>query len=112
VDWVTALARHGDGIVAGTYHGGLSWLEGSDFHIEREAHGLPAGWVNPHAMRRIGDAYFVGTLERGLVVGSRGAWSHLTVRDGLPSDDVTDVLPDGQGRAWVATRGGLARVRW
>lgn len=113
VDWVTALARVDGGIVAGTYHGGLSWRVGENFVVEREQRGgLPAGWVNPHAIRRIAGELWIGTLERGLVIGTRGRWAHLRTRDGLPSDDVTDVLPDGDGAAWVATRGGLARVAY
>lgn len=113
VDWVTALARVDGGIVAGTYHGGLSWRVDGTFEIERERPGgLPAGWVNPHAIRRIDGELWLGTLERGLVVGTRGRWTHLRTRDGLPSDDVTDVLADGDGAAWVATRGGIARVTY
>ena len=110
VDWVTALTTLDGEVVAGTYHGGLSWF-GDEVHVEREGgRGVPSGWVNPHAMRRIGDRLFVGTLERGLMVGRRGQWSTLSLRNGLPSDDVTDVLADGAGNAWVATRGGLAKI--
>ncbi|MBW2465138.1 MAG: hypothetical protein JRH11_26045 [Deltaproteobacteria bacterium] len=143
VDWVTAVEPWNDGVVIGTYHGGLSWSDGRSFDVERVTRGsragsLPAGWVNPHAMRWVEGQLFVGTLERGLLVGRRGAWTHLTVADGLPSADVTDVIPDGRGAAWVATtvadglpsadvtdvipdgrgaawvatRCGLARVRW
>jgi ligand-binding sensor domain-containing protein len=113
VDWVTAVEPWRDGVVIGTYHGGLSWSDGSSFDVERVSRGgLPAGWVNPHAMRWIGSRLFVGTLERGLLVGSRGRWTQLTAADGLPSADVTDVIPDGNGAAWVATRGGLARIVW
>ncbi len=111
VDWVTAVLPWEGGVVAGTYHGGLAWFDGSRFRVEREASGgLPAGWVNPHAMRFIDGRLFIGTLERGLVVGRDGRWTRLGVADGLPSDDVTDVLPAGDGTAWIATRGGLARV--
>jgi ligand-binding sensor domain-containing protein len=113
VDWVTALEPWRDGVVIGTYHGGLSWTDGTRFDIERvSAGGLPAGWVNPHAMRFVGNTLFVGTLERGLLVGSRGRWTQLTTADGLPSADVTDIIPDGDGAAWVATRGGLARITY
>ncbi len=113
VDWVTAVEPWHDGVVIGTYHGGLSWTDGSAFDVERVSRGgLPAGWVNPHAMRFIGGKLFVGTLERGLLVGNRGQWTQLTAADGLPSADVTDVIPDGSGAAWVATRGGLARIVW
>lgn len=111
VDWVTALEPWGNGVVAGTYHGGLSWYDDSAFHIEREERGgLPAGWVNPHAMRWVGSRLWIGTQERGLLVGWRGEWTRLRTSDGLPSDDVTAVLPVADGRVWVATRGGLARV--
>ncbi len=113
VDWVTALLPWRDGVVVGTYHGGLSWNAGSHFEIERESHapgGLPAGWVNPHAMRFVGGTLLVGTLERGLAVGERGHWTHVGTEDGLPSADVTGFLPATEGGAWVTTRGGLARV--
>jgi len=110
VDWVTALVPWGRGVMAGTYHGGLAIGDGGRFRIVPEAaDGLPSGWVNPHAMTRIGEQVWLGTLERGLVVGRPGEWAHLTTADGLPSDDVTGVLPDRDG-VWIATRGGLARV--
>lgn len=112
VDWVTALEPWGEGVVAGTYHGGLAWYDGRRFVVERERDGLPSGWVNPHALRRLGGALWLGSLEQGLIVGRRGQWSSVTIASGLPSDDVTDVLADGPGAAWVATRGGLARVAW
>jgi ligand-binding sensor domain-containing protein len=106
VDWVTALATIDGALVAGTYHGGLSWKRGDRFAHETERDGLPAGWVNPHAIVAHGGALHVGTLERGLLVGTRGAWRHYTTRDGLPSDDVTAMLPERDG-IWVGTRGGL-----
>ena len=110
VDWVTALVPWGRGVMAGTYHGGLAIGDGGRFRIVPEAaDGLPSGWVNPHAMTRVGDRVWLGTLERGLIVGRPGEWAHLTTADGLPSDDVTGVLPDRDG-VWVATRGGLARL--
>lgn len=106
VDWVTALATIDGALVAGTYHGGLSWKQGDRFAHETERDGLPAGWVNPHAIVAHEGALHVGTLERGLLVGTRGAWRHYTTRDGLPSDDVTAILPERDG-IWVGTRGGL-----
>ena len=110
VDWVTALIPWGRGVMAGTYHGGLSIGDGQRFRVVREGDGgLPSGWVNPHAIFRVDDQVWIGTLERGLVVGRPGQWHHLTTADGLPSDDVTDVLADRDG-VWVATRGGLARL--
>lgn len=114
VDWVTAIAPWGQGVVAGTYHGGLSWADTSEVVIEREGRGpgqLPAGWVNPHAMRRHGDTLWFGALDRGLIVGRRGVWTRLDLDDGLPSRDVTAILPAAGGRSmWIGTRGGIAVV--
>jgi ligand-binding sensor domain-containing protein len=113
VNWVTAIVPFGEGVAIGTYHGGLSFFDGHRFQIDREGdRGLPAGWVNPHAMRMLDGELFVGTLERGLLVGTPGRWRQLRVADGLPSDDVTDIVPAGDRGAWIATRGGLARVVW
>ncbi len=111
VDWVNAVTTHRGQLVAGTYHGGLSWHSerSANFRHEGEDQGLPAGWVNPHAMRSIDGRLWIGTLDRGLVIGNRGAWHHFTIASGLPSNDVTDFLPDGDG-VWVATRGGLVRM--
>jgi ligand-binding sensor domain-containing protein len=100
-------------MVAGTYHGGLAIYRNARFTVEPEgARGIPSGWVNPHAIAVVDGALFVGTLDRGLVVGLPARWMELHVQDGLPSDDVTDVLADGPHSAWIATRGGLAHVVW
>jgi ligand-binding sensor domain-containing protein len=61
-------------------------------------------------MRVVGDEIWYGTLEDGLVMGNRGGWRTLDIADGLPSNDVTAVLPLEGGRVLVATRGGLAEV--
>jgi ligand-binding sensor domain-containing protein len=118
MDWVTALAATSDGVVAGTYSGGLVWF-GADGPVTERASGgrgaaagaLPSGWVNPHAIARAGESILVGTPGAGLLVGHRGAWHRLGPREGLPASDVTATLPAGPGELWVATRGGLARVR-
>lgn len=115
VDWVTAVVPWDGGIAAGTYHGGLalsSDREADSFRIVREADGLPAGWVNPHAMTSMGGALWFGALDRGLVVGRDRSWRRVTIADGLPSADVTAILADGPGAAWVATRGGLAKISY
>ena len=38
-----------------------------------------------------------------------GTFEHFTRRDGLPSDAVYSVLPDGDGRFWLPTNHGLSR---
>jgi len=113
VDWVTAVLPWGRGVVAGTYHGGLVFGDGggagSAQRFRRDAQGE---WVNPNALATVGGELWVGTLERGLVVGRPGAWRRLELRDGLPSADVTRIVRADDDSAWVATRGGIARVAW
>lgn len=111
VDWVTAVAPWRGGLLAGTYHGGLVTRAGTRFSIEREGATLPCGWINPHAIEVRGERAWVGTLEGGLLVGEPGAWRRAGRAEGMPGDDVTDVLMLGEREAWVATRAGLARVR-
>ncbi|AKF09074.1 ligand-binding sensor domain-containing protein [Sandaracinus amylolyticus] len=111
VDWVTAVAPWRGGLLAGTYHGGLVTHTSGRFVIEREGATLPCGWINPHAIETRGERAWVGTLEGGLLVGAPGAWSRIGRDEGMPGDDVTDVLAIDEHEAWIATRAGLARVR-
>lgn len=59
--------------------------------------------------------FVAGTDGEGLwLLRSTGAWTRwvqLTARDGLPSERVHGFATDAHGRLWVATSGGLARVR-
>ncbi|PKN57294.1 MAG: hypothetical protein CVU56_11665 [Deltaproteobacteria bacterium HGW-Deltaproteobacteria-14] len=106
-DWVNALLPDGDdgGVLAGTYDAGV-------VRLTPDGHGVPlAGlehlWVNPGGLTRIGSgALAVATLGDGLaIVNADGG---RLVR-GLPSDDVTSVVPAAEG-LWVGTRGGLVRI--
>ena len=108
VDWATAVVPWRGGLVVGTYDAGLTWLDGGRARQEHVAD----GWINVHAMRGAGDALWFGTLDRGLAIGHAGAWTRLHIADGLPSDDVTALLPAADREMWVGTRGGLARVAW
>jgi PAS domain S-box-containing protein len=51
----------------------------------------------------------VGSEHDGLFIWSRGAWRHITTREGLPGDGVRALAADGD-RLWVGTSGGLAAV--
>jgi ligand-binding sensor domain-containing protein len=112
LDWVTACTAWDGGLAVGTYSGGLSLRTRAGVSIVRESDGLGSGWINPHAMRAIGGDFWLGTLDRGLVVGHAGAWRRFGLEAALPSADVTAIAADGDGGAWVGTRGGLARVTW
>jgi ligand-binding sensor domain-containing protein len=111
-NWITALAVAPSGVWAGTYDGGVAVLNGSRSRarIFRESSGLPCGWVNPNAMVWSAGSLWLGTMEGGVVVRTRGRWHQLGSSDGLPSADVTGLVPAPAGRIWVATRGGVALI--
>lgn len=110
VDWITAIAPVANGIVAGTYHGGIVWFGAAHASVEREGASLPSGWVNPHALAVVDGTVWFGALDRGLVVGTAGHWRALTIASGLPGNDVTAIASAGGDALWIGTRAGLARV--
>ena len=104
-NWVTAVASWAGGLLVGTYDGGLVQLDadGSSRPV------LEHAWVNLGALAASGGRVAVGEMDGGLWLHDRGAWRRLKREDGLPSNDVTAVLFDGD-KLWVGTREGLARV--
>jgi len=111
-DWVTAVAVAGDAAYLGTYANGVARI--SEDRVETLREDL---WVNAGALAWLpdpagDDLLAVGTLDDGLWLHdlSEDGWTRLGTADGLPDDDVTAVLPAGDGTLWVATRGGLAHL--
>ncbi len=106
-DWVTAVAGRGPNLYVGTYNRGVARVHGNSVVPMK-----PDLWVNAGAMLVAHHALWVGTLDQGLWVHTSRGWSHATTDHGLPDNDVTDVIAiPGTLDVWVATRGGLARVR-
>lgn len=95
--WITAV----HGRVFGTYDQGLHELGGSAL--------LPEAWINLKALDADGDRLAAGGMEEGLWLREGGLWRRLRRRDGLPGDDVSAVLFDGDA-LWIGTRTGLARL--
>lgn len=103
-DWVTALAFWQGRLLAGTYDAGLvSVSTGAP-----EAF-LPGVWVNLGALAADGPRLAVGEMERGLHLFDGSSWRRLGRAEGLPGEDVSALLFDGEA-LWVGTRTGLARV--
>ena len=92
-------------MVAGTYNAGLSLVRGGRAESIRDDL-----WVNAGALEASPDLLAVGTLDQGLWLFDGTTWRTMTTANGLPDDDVTDVIADGSGGLWVATRGGVAHV--
>ena len=96
-EMVTAVARDGDDVWAGTLAGGVARLPGP-------AAALPDNRVSPHALLVHGGTVFVGTPS-GLVV-LRDGRSKL-VRELAP---VTALAASSRGGLWVGTRNAAVRV--
>lgn len=107
-NWITALARVGDGWFAGTYGAGVLRLDASG--VWHSFADLRDGFVvNPNAMVVSGGQLYAGSLDRGLFIFdlASGRWTNTT--KGLPSKNVT-ALASGGGYLYVGTDNGLVRI--
>jgi signal transduction histidine kinase/ligand-binding sensor domain-containing protein len=106
----TALAEAADGTVwAGTLAGLILRREGTNFvTLEPPQHELLgrvwALWPAPDG------SVWAGTEVGGLLHWTQGQFYRYTMKDGLPSDSIVQVLGDVAGNIWLGTRAGLARV--
>lgn len=53
---------------------------------------------------------WIGTLGGGLLRFEDGTFTRFTKADGLPSDDVSQILEDSHGQLWLGTSVGIVRV--
>jgi ligand-binding sensor domain-containing protein len=53
---------------------------------------------------------WVGTLGGGLLRFEQNHFTRFTTRDGLPNENVSQILEDKRGQLWLGTRTGIARV--
>jgi len=106
-DWINALLADGEQVYAGTYDAGVVRLtrDGRGQAVP----GLESAWVNPAGLAFVSSRLTVATLGDGfLSVDARSVGAPLR-RAGLPSADVTASLVH-DGKLYIGTRGGLARV--
>lgn len=106
----TGLAETVDGTIwAGTLDGMLLRWDGRHFlplePPERNSLGrIWALWPAPDG------GLWAGTEEGGLLHWSNGRFHRYTMKDGLPSDSIIQVLGDAQGNLWLGTRAGIVRI--
>ncbi|HXC17156.1 MAG TPA: diguanylate cyclase [Holophagaceae bacterium] len=83
----------------------------SDGTLDRlgQGRGLPTTWANAVLVDRLGSLW-VGGVGLYQEMG-RGDWRTYVEADGLPADNTWGVHRDQFGVLWVATAGGLARMR-
>jgi ligand-binding sensor domain-containing protein len=113
---VNAVLEDHDGSVlvgtsAGLYRlrlsGSAASFETIDFHAPSD---FPGGsMVNTLLIAHDG-ALWVGASSGLYHRDSTGAWTWLKQREGLPHDFIDRLVADNDGRVWVCTRGGLARL--
>ena len=53
---------------------------------------------------------WIGTLGGGLLRFQDGKFTRYGLRDGLPSEHISQILEDGHGQLWLGTRNGIVRV--
>lgn len=71
-------------------------------------HGLPANRLTAVEIGRDGRVW-VGTANSGVGRYDGATWTTFGTADGLPSNEINDLLVDGAGVVWAATAEGLAR---
>lgn len=105
---VLALQQDHEGYLWFATYGGLGRYDGSSIVAHTTAHGLSSNVVTAMTEDREGRLH-LGTIGGGACVMEAGRFRCLSRDDGLPSDEVSDLVVDDTGRIWMATPAGVAR---
>ena len=108
VNWITALLPCAQGVVVGTYGGGIQLLAPDGTWREFRDAGRQLN-VNPNALCAVGSWILAGTLEEGLWRLDPARLRAARLNLPLPSRSVQAVLADG-ATLYVATDNGVLRV--
>ena len=108
VNWITALQACAQGVVVGTYGGGIQLLAPDGTWREFRGAGRQLN-VNPNALCAAGSWILAGTLEEGLWRLDPARLQAERLDLPLPSRSVQAVLVDG-ATLYVATDNGVLRV--
>ena len=105
-NYVRALAQTHDGYVWVGTDEGVSRFDGVSFFSLGPQEGFQGGPVQVLYGDSSGGLW-IGSVGGGLSCWQQGRLHRFTVRDGLPSDSITAMDEDGDGRIWVGTQAGL-----
>ncbi|UCE31494.1 MAG: regulator [Burkholderiales bacterium] len=109
-NYIVSLAVDRDGTVwAGTWGGGLSRYDGSDWRTYTVADGLPGNHVFMLHLDPDGRLW-IGT-NNGLARMTERGFDTMTTSDGLFSNIVFSMTTGPDGSLWVGSYGGLVRIR-
>jgi ligand-binding sensor domain-containing protein/signal transduction histidine kinase len=106
-NYVRALAQTRDGYVWVGSDDGVSRFDGVSFFPL----GLQEGFHGGPVQVLFGDsrgALWIGSVGGGLSCWQEGKLSKFTTSNGLPSEQITALAEDSDGRIWVGTQNGLA----
>ncbi len=109
---IQAIAQTPDGYLwFGTWEG-LVRFNGREFRVydRMRVPELPDNGVRAIAVAGDGSLW-LGTSRGGVVRFDGSTWDVLDHADGLPSDEIMDVLEDARGRLWIATESHGVAVR-
>jgi ligand-binding sensor domain-containing protein/signal transduction histidine kinase len=105
-NYVRALTQTRDGYIWVGSDDGVSRFDGVSFF----SLGLQEGFQGVPVQILFGDSHgalWIGSVGGGLNCWQGGKLRKFTMRDGLPSDSITALAEDGNGRLWVGTQAGL-----
>jgi len=105
---VSALFEDPEGAIwLGTAHGGLHRFDGRRFNnVDLGPFHAPVNGIQ----RDPDGTFWIGT-DSGLMRWQNGAGRLLTRENGLPSDEITAILPSRSGGYWIGTGDGVSRFR-
>ncbi len=109
-NYVRALTQTRDGYIWIGSDEGVCRFDGVNFF----SLGLHEGFQSGPLRVLFGDsrgALWIGNVDGGLSCWQDGKLSKFTTRDGLPSDSITALAEDSDGRLWIGTQAGLALLQ-
>jgi signal transduction histidine kinase/ligand-binding sensor domain-containing protein len=104
-----AEARNGD-VWCGTDGGTLYRCDGEQLQAFRPVDALAGQPIWSLLASDKDDTVWAGTFRGGLLRFKGGKFGRVTTEQGLPSDVITGLLEDGEGRLWLATHQGICQV--
>ncbi|HYC87427.1 MAG TPA: two-component regulator propeller domain-containing protein, partial [Chryseosolibacter sp.] len=89
-------------LICGTSLGGTTVFDGKEYHHANAGEGFTSSIVQTFYYTPDGTLW-IGTQDDGAFRYARDGFDHYTVRDGLPSNNITGFVMDGRQQMWIAS---------